>query len=136
MFKSHWIKSNHSGLRKNKVNTYGAPVLRLIIVLEFKSKNVYNLHDHSMYIIFLWYSNIQCYSMVFLVILWYSMVFYGILWYSMVFYGILWYTMVFYGILWYSMVFYGILWYSVVFCGILWYSMVVNGPPEIIKMYN
>ncbi len=31
MFKSHLIKSNYRVLGKNKVNTYGVPVLHLII---------------------------------------------------------------------------------------------------------
>ncbi len=39
IFKSHSIKSNHRALRKNKVDTYRAPVLHVIIVLLFKQPN-------------------------------------------------------------------------------------------------
>ncbi len=35
IFKSHLIKSNHRVLRKNKVETYGAPVLYLIVLPLF-----------------------------------------------------------------------------------------------------
>jgi hypothetical protein len=35
MFKSHKIESNHRVLRKNKVDTYGATVLHLIIATLF-----------------------------------------------------------------------------------------------------
>jgi hypothetical protein len=35
VFKSNLIKSNHRVLRKNKVDTYGAPVLHLIIAPLF-----------------------------------------------------------------------------------------------------
>ncbi len=34
--KSHLIKSNHRFLRKNKVDTYGAPVLDLMITSHFE----------------------------------------------------------------------------------------------------
>ncbi len=35
MFKSHLIKSNHRVLGKNKVDTYGAPILHVIIAPIF-----------------------------------------------------------------------------------------------------
>ncbi len=53
-FKCHKIKSNHRVLRKNDVDTYGAPVF----ALDYSSaglapKMCTNSNEHSMYIIFL-----------------------------------------------------------------------------------
>jgi hypothetical protein len=58
MFKSHSIKSNHRVLKKNKVYTYGAQVLHLIIVppidiygstfLAAQMQN--NSHENTIYI--------------------------------------------------------------------------------------
>ncbi len=51
-FKSHLIKRNHIILRKNKVDTYGAPVF---VPDCFHSQNVYNnSYEQSMYIRSLW----------------------------------------------------------------------------------
>ena len=54
MLKSHTIKSNHRVLRKNKVDTYGAPVFApdystTVLAAMFTYSN-----EHSMYIRFLW----------------------------------------------------------------------------------
>jgi hypothetical protein len=53
MFNSQKIKSNHSVQRKNKVDTYGAPVLLLIITPLIAAKKFINSNKHSMYIRFI-----------------------------------------------------------------------------------
>ncbi len=50
MFESHLVKSNHRVLRKNKVDTYGAPVLCLTIApLFLPAKMCTDSHEHFMY---------------------------------------------------------------------------------------
>jgi hypothetical protein len=51
MFKSHKIKSNHRVLRKNKVDTYRAPVFAPDYSnTALAAKMCINYHGHSMYI--------------------------------------------------------------------------------------
>jgi hypothetical protein len=55
MFKCHYIKLNHTVLRKKEVDTYGASVFApdySAIVLT--ARMCINSNEHSMYIRFLW----------------------------------------------------------------------------------
>jgi hypothetical protein len=50
MFKSHLIKSNHRVLRKNEVDTYGAPVFASdYSTTVLATKMCTNSNEHSMY---------------------------------------------------------------------------------------
>jgi hypothetical protein len=63
MFKCYLIKSYHRVLSKNQVDTYGAPVLRLIIAPLVKQlRSELAPIEHSMYIRFLWVDYINMYS--------------------------------------------------------------------------
>jgi hypothetical protein len=54
MFKSHLIKSNHRVLRKNEVDTYGAPVFAPdYSTTVLATKICTNSSEHSNHIIFL-----------------------------------------------------------------------------------
>jgi hypothetical protein len=54
MFDSHLIKSNHRVTRKNKVDTYGAPVFAPEhSAIALAAKMCINFHEHSMYIRFI-----------------------------------------------------------------------------------
>jgi hypothetical protein len=50
MLKSHVIKSNNKVIRKNKVDTYGAPNYSPTVVAD---KMCTNAHEHPIYIRFL-----------------------------------------------------------------------------------
>jgi hypothetical protein len=54
MFKSHLIKSNHIVLRKNKVDTYGAPVLYLIVSPLFCQPKCVKTPMSIVFMRFLW----------------------------------------------------------------------------------
>ena len=53
-FKSHLVKSNHRVLRKNKVDTYGAPVFApYYSPIVLVTKMCTNSDEHSLYILLL-----------------------------------------------------------------------------------
>jgi len=68
MFKSHQINTNHKVLRKNEVDTYGAPVFAPdYSPIVSVAKTCTNSDEHSMYIRFLWKDphKKQCFKAVF-----------------------------------------------------------------------